>query len=64
VEGIVDHHILTIHHVREGVSNEWVYDIGFLAFGAILVIGGWALARSEVANNVSPSTAVSGRHRA
>jgi uncharacterized membrane protein len=29
VEGVVDHHILTIHHVREGVPHEWAYDIGF-----------------------------------
>jgi uncharacterized membrane protein len=47
VEGIVDHHILTIHHVREGVTNESAYDLGFLAFGALLVIGGWLLARSQ-----------------
>ena len=46
VEGMVDHQILTIHHVREGVDNTWVYDGGFLAFGALLVIGGWLLARS------------------
>ena len=26
VEGIVDHQILTIHHVREGVDDTWVYD--------------------------------------
>ncbi len=36
VEGIVDHHILTIHHVREGVANQWAYDVGFLVFGALL----------------------------
>jgi uncharacterized membrane protein len=47
VEGVVDHHILTIHHVREG-SNETAWDIAFLAFGALLVIGGWLLARSEL----------------
>jgi uncharacterized membrane protein len=47
VEGLVDHHILTIHHVREGVDNQWLYDVGFLAFGAALIIGGWMLARSE-----------------
>ena len=47
VEGIVDHHILTIHHVREDVANQWAYDVGFLVFGALLVVGGWALARSE-----------------
>ncbi len=47
VEGIVDHHLLTIHHVREGVAQQWAYDVGFLVFGALLVIGGWALARSR-----------------
>jgi uncharacterized membrane protein len=47
VEGIVDHHILTIHHVREGVDNQWAYDVGFLVFGALLVLGGWLLARSD-----------------
>jgi uncharacterized membrane protein len=47
VEGIVDHQILTIHHVREGVDNTWAYDVGFLLFGALLVIGGWLLARSD-----------------
>jgi uncharacterized membrane protein len=47
VEGVVDHHILTIHHVREGVSNQWAYDLAFLAFGALLIIGGYLLARSD-----------------
>jgi uncharacterized membrane protein len=46
VEGIVDHHILTIHHVREG-SNELAWDLAFLAFGATLLVGGWALTRAE-----------------
>ena len=46
VEGIVDHHILTIHHVREG-SNQTTWDLAFLALGAFLVIAGWALARSS-----------------
>jgi uncharacterized membrane protein len=46
-EGTVDHHILGIHHVREGAGiNETAWDVGFLAFGAALVLGGWLLARS------------------
>ena len=45
VEGIVDHHILTIHHVREN-GNQTAWDLGFLAFGAVLLIGGWALTRA------------------
>jgi len=43
VEGIVD--LLTLHHVREDVAQQWAYDLGFLVLGALLVIGGWALAR-------------------
>ncbi len=44
VEGIVDHHLLTVHHVREG-SNELAYDLGFLVFGATLCLVGWLAAR-------------------
>jgi uncharacterized membrane protein len=46
VEGIVDHHILGIHHVRE-TGSQTAWDLGFLAFGALLVIGGWLLARAD-----------------
>jgi uncharacterized membrane protein len=55
VEGIVDHQILTIHHVREGVDNTWFYDGVFLAFGALLVFGGWLLARSGERDIADPS---------
>ena len=45
VEGIIDHQILGIHHVNETVPREqWIYwDIGFLAWGAAMVVGGWYL---------------------
>ena len=43
VEGIVDHLILGIHHVR-GESLGW--DLAFLAFGVVLIAGGLLLARS------------------
>jgi len=49
VEGVVDHHILTIHRVREGVNHQRAYDLGFLAVGALLVLAGWALTRSNQA---------------
>ena len=44
-EGIVDHHILGIHHVNETVPPEqWIYwDVGFLIWGAVMLIGGWRL---------------------
>ena len=45
VEGVVDHHLLGIHHVRTG-GNETAWDVAFLAFGGLLAVAGWALARS------------------
>jgi uncharacterized membrane protein len=46
VEGVFDHHILTLNHVRDGVANKLPWDLGFLAFGALLVAGGWWLYRT------------------
>jgi len=47
VEGIVDHQILGIHHVKPGI-NELAWDLGFLAFGLILAFLGWMLVQREV----------------
>jgi uncharacterized membrane protein len=44
VEGIIDHHILRIHHVRPG-PNEFLFDMGFLALGAFLLVAGVSLGR-------------------
>lgn len=48
VEGIIDHQLLGIHHVNETVPREqWIYwDVGFLIWGALMLIGGWYLWRS------------------
>jgi uncharacterized membrane protein len=47
VEGIIDHQILGVHHVRPG-PDELLYDIGFLVWGALmLVIGIWLLRRTD-----------------
>ena len=45
VEGVIDHHVLHVHHVREaaGVS---AWDYGFLSAGVVLVGVGWALIRA------------------
>ncbi len=45
VEGVVDHHLLGIHHVRSGPHQLW-WDLGFLALGGLLVAVGWLLQRS------------------
>ncbi|ROP55413.1 DUF2243 domain-containing protein [Streptomyces sp. PanSC9] len=44
VEGVLDHQILGIHHVRGG-PHQMGWDIGFLVLGGLLVAGGRLLAR-------------------
>jgi uncharacterized membrane protein len=63
VEGVVDHHVLGIHHVREGAGHQTAYDLGFLAFGALLLIGGWLLARSAEARFAKPTLGRGGTSR-
>jgi uncharacterized membrane protein len=46
VEGLVDHHVVGLHHVHGG-QYRLAYDIGFLLFGAMLVIAGNLLARTR-----------------
>lgn len=48
VEGIVDHHILGIHHVNETAPPEqWIYwDVGFLIWGVVMIVGGWFLLKA------------------
>ena len=48
VEGLLDHHILGLHHVNETAPPEqWiVWDLAFLAWGALMLVSGWVLART------------------
>jgi uncharacterized membrane protein len=55
VEGIVDHHLLGIHHVRRGPHQLW-WDLSFLALGALLVIGGYLLQRSGTRSGAARSS--------
>lgn len=50
VEGIVDHHVLRVHHVRDDVTNPLAWDLGILALGALLLLGGLAVYRSAQAH--------------
>lgn len=45
VEGVVDHHVLGVHDVRDDVAQPLWWNVGFLVFGAALVLTGWLLAR-------------------
>ncbi|MFC7489255.1 MULTISPECIES: DUF2243 domain-containing protein [unclassified Knoellia] len=43
VEGLVNHHLLGIHHVRDDLGGPLSWDVGFLLLGVLLIIGGWLL---------------------
>jgi uncharacterized membrane protein len=47
VEGIIDHHLLSIHHVRDDVADPLPWDLGFLACGVLLLAVGLLLARMD-----------------
>lgn len=45
IEGLIDHQLLGIHHVKYG-PHQLAWDLGFLALGALLAAIGWALLTS------------------
>jgi uncharacterized membrane protein len=50
LEGVVDHHLLGLHHVNETVpQDQWVYwDMAFLLWGALMLAAGLLLLRREI----------------
>ena len=42
VEGIIDHHILHIHHVTE-TANHLLWDVAFLGSGIAMIAAGWMM---------------------
>jgi uncharacterized membrane protein len=48
VEGVIDHHLLGIHHVHPG-ADQLAWDLAFLAFGIFLIVVGVALIRTSSA---------------
>lgn len=47
VEGLIGHHLLGLHHVRPG-PYELAYDLAFLAWGALMLLGGAWLVRTNL----------------
>jgi uncharacterized membrane protein len=43
VEGLIDHELLGIHHVRDDLGGPVGWDLAFLAFGVLLILVGRAL---------------------
>ena len=48
IEGLVNHQILGIHHLRDDLGGPLSWDLGFLAFGLLLVVIGVVIHRSDV----------------
>jgi uncharacterized membrane protein len=48
IEGIVNHHLLGIHHVNETVPREqWpLWDVAFTAWGVAMILIGWLITRA------------------
>ena len=45
VEGVIDHHVLHVHHVTE-TENHLTWDVAFLASGVVLLLAGGGLIRA------------------
>jgi uncharacterized membrane protein len=43
VEGVIDHQILGVNHVRHDLGGPLSWHIEFLIFGVLLIVGGWSL---------------------
>jgi uncharacterized membrane protein len=50
VEGVIDHHLLYLHHVVERYGQAG-FDYAFLASGIIFIVGGWISVRSGRADS-------------
>jgi len=46
VEGVIDHHVLKLHHVRQVSEHQGAWDIAFLIWGGVMLLGGWRLAKT------------------
>lgn len=58
VEGVIDHQILGVHHVRDDLGGPLGWDLAFLAWGAIMVVAGWALTRRRTLHSAEAGTRV------
>jgi uncharacterized membrane protein len=47
VEGIIDHHLLKLHNVREITAHVDAWNYGFLGLSVLMIIGGFTVANQE-----------------
>jgi uncharacterized membrane protein len=48
VEGLIDHQLLGVHHVRDDLGAPLGWDLAFIALGLVLIVAGSALTRRRV----------------
>ena len=58
VEGLIDHQLLGVHHVRDDLGAPLSWDLAFLASGVLLIAGGWLLHRRGVRTLARRATGV------
>lgn len=46
IEGVIDHHILNLHHVYE-LMGQSIWDYAFLTWGALMIAVGWPMRKVE-----------------
>ena len=57
-DGIVDHKILQLHQVREGVETLWPYDLAWNIPAALILLAGWLLWQGlDAGDTVAPGPA-------
>jgi uncharacterized membrane protein len=54
VEGLVDHQLLGIHHVRDDLGGPLGWDLGFLGLGLGLIVAGAALVSHSAGRRPAP----------
>lgn len=54
VEGIIDHQLLGLHHVRPGAAQR-AWDLAFLASGLLFAVVGWTFTRPGARRNPAPA---------
>ena len=57
VEGVIDHHLLGIHHVNETVDQPYrfYWNVGFLAWGVAMLVAGWSLLQQGKKESAAPA---------
>lgn len=56
IEGVINHHLLGLHHVHEYVEQPLILDVTFLVSGGLLVLIGVALIRQGRDDHRPPGT--------